>query len=209
MNFFIHLYFLTEFEIIFYIFYIMPYEKELILKLINFDNVPKYNISFNLDLDKCPKYQERLDTSNHTLWNMCVYYLIAINAILLLLFCRDMLLNYVKFREIPAPSPKYNSGSSLMAFGSANNLSEQKKNDDRGVEMVSLTKRGITEEPKETWFAIYYWKQSVFVAEMCKTVQFIVLVAVFEYLFFKFVVNKYKILDQKTLLCSLAKEIEN
>jgi hypothetical protein len=209
MNFFIHLYFLTEFEILFYIFYIMPYEKELILNLINLDDVPKYNISFNLDLDKCPKYQDRLDTRNHTLWNMCVYYLIAINAILLLLFCRDMLLIYVKFGEIPAPSPKYNSGSSLMAFGSANNLSEQKKNDDRGVEMVSLTKRGITEDTKETWFAIYYCKQSVFVAEMCKTVQFIVLVAVFEYLFFKFVVNKYKILDQKTLLCSLAKEIEN
>ena len=187
----------------------MPYEKELILNLINLDDVPKYNISFNLDLDKCPKYQDRLDTRNHTLWNMCVYYLIAINAILLLLFCRDMLLIYVKFGEIPAPSPKYNSGSSLMAFGSANNLSEQKKNDDRGVEMVSLTKRGITEDPKETWFAIYYCKQSVFVAEMCKTVQFIVLVAVFEYLFFKFVVNKYKILDQKTLLCSLAKKIEN
>lgn len=208
MNFFIHLYFLTEFEILFYIFYIMPYEKELILNLINLDDVPKYNITLNFD--KCPKYQQRLDTSNHKLWNMCVYYLIAINAILLLLFCRDLLLLYVKFGEIPAPSPKYNSGSSLMAFGSANNLSEQKKNDDRGIEMSSLTKRVVvTEEPKETWFAIYYWKQSVFLAEMCKMVQFIVLVAVFEYLFFKLIVNKYKILDQKTLLCSLAKKIEN
>ena len=38
-------------------------------------------------------------------------------------------------------------------------------------------------------------------------VQFIVLVAVFEYLFFKLVVNKYKILDQKTLLCNLASEM--
>jgi len=92
-----------------------------------------------------------------------------------------------------------------MAFGSGNNLSEQKKNDDRGIEMVSFVKRG-TEEPRETWFFIYYWKKSVFVAEMCKMVQFIVLVAVFEYLFFKLVVNKYKILDRKTLLCNLAKK---
>jgi hypothetical protein len=29
---------------------------------------------------------------------------------------------------------------------------------------------------------------------------------VFEYLFFKLVVNKYKILDKKTLLCNLAKK---
>jgi hypothetical protein len=217
MHFFIHLYFLTEFEILFYIFYIMPYEKELILDLITFDT-DKYNISFNYnDYSNCPEYQHRLDTSNHKLWNICVYYLIAINAILFLLFCKDFLLNYVKFGETPVPSPKYNSGSSLMAFGSANNLSlsEQKKNDDRGVEMVSLSKRGTgggsggTEEPKETWFLIYYWKQSVFIAEMYKTVQFIILVAVFEYLFFKLIVNKYKILDKKTLLCNLAKKMKN
>ena len=204
MNLFIHLYFLTEFEILFYIFYIMPLEKDLILGLLRFDDVPSYNITVNLS--KCPIYQERLDKSNDKLWNICVYYLIAINAILLLLFCRDLLHTYVKFGENSAPSPKYNSSSSLTAFGSGNNLSEQKKNDDRGIEMVSFVKRG-TEEPRETWFAIYYWKQSVFIMEMCKMVQFIVLVAVFEYLFFKLVVNKYKILDQKTLLCNLANEM--
>jgi hypothetical protein len=204
MNLFIHLYFLTEFEILFYIFYIMPLEKDLILGLLRFDDVPSYNITVNLS--KCPVYQDRLNKSNDKLWNICVYYLIAINAILLLLFCRDLLHTYVKFGENSLPSPKYNSSSSLTSFGSGNNLSEQKKNDDRGIEMVSFVKRG-TEEPRETWFAIYYWKQSVFVMEMCKMVQFIVLVAVFEYLFFKLVVNKYKILDQKTLLCNLANEM--
>jgi hypothetical protein len=182
----------------------MPLEKDLILGLLRFDDVPSYNITVNLS--KCPIYQDRLDKSNDKLWNICVYYLIAINAILLLLFCKDLLHTYVKFGENSLPSPKYNSSSSLTSFGSGNNLSEQKKNDDRGIEMVSFVKRG-TEEPRETWFAIYYWKQSVFVMEMCKMVQFIVLVAVFEYLFFKLVVNKYKILDQKTLLCNLANEM--
>jgi hypothetical protein len=209
MNLFIHLYFLTEFEILFYIFYIMPLEKELILGLLEFDDAPSYTnialINITLNLSKCPEYQSRLDHTNHKLWNMCVYYLIAINSILVLLFCRDLFSNYVKYGENVASSPKCNAGSSLMAFGSANNLSEQKKNDDRGIEMVSFVKRG-TEEPRETWFVIYYWKKSVFVAEMCKIVQFIILVAVFEYLFFKLVVNKYKILDKKTLLCNLAKK---
>ena len=206
MNLFIHIYFLTEFEILFYIFYIMPLEKDLILGLLQFDEVPNYNIT--VSLDKCPKFQDRLDQNNNKLWNMCVYYLIAINAILFLLFCRDLLNTYVKFGENLAPSPKYNSSSSLTSFGSGNNLSEQKKNDDRGIEMVSFVKRG-TEEPKETWFVIYYWRKSVFIMEMCKMMQFIILVAVFEYLFFKLVVNKYKILDQKTLLCNLVKEQES
>jgi hypothetical protein len=93
-----------------------------------------------------------------------------------------------------------------MAFGSGNNLFEQKKNDDREIEMRPFTKRVVEEEPRETQFVVYYWKKSVFFAEFCKTVQFIILVAVFEYLFFKTVVNKYKILDQKTLLCDLVRE---
>ena len=209
---FIHLYFLSEFEILFYIFYIMPYEKDLILDLLSLDDVPKYNfsgLSFGISLNKCPEYQNRLDRSNHKLWNMCVYYLIAINAILFLLFCRDLLQNYVKFGEtlnVVRMSPKYNAGSSLMAFGSGNNLFEQKKNDDREIEMRPLSKKVLEEEPRETWFVVYYWKKSVFFAEFCKTVQFIILVAIFEYLFFKTVVNKYKILDQKTLLCDLVRE---
>jgi len=209
---FIHLYFLSGFEILFYIFYIMPYEKELILNLISLDNIiPNYNTTLDLDLDlsNCPKYQERLDRSNHKLWNMCLYYLIAINVILCLLFCRDLLQNYVKFGETMnvRMSPKYNSGSSLVAFGSGNNLFEQKKNDDREIEMRPFTPRSsVEEEQRETRFVVYYWKKSVFFAEICKTVQFIILVAVFEYLFFKMVVNKYKILDKKTLLCDLLRE---
>jgi len=208
---FIHLYFLSEFEILFYIFYIMPYEKELILNLISLDNIiPNYNTTLDLDLSNCSKYQERLDRSNHKLWNICFYYLVAINAILFLLFCRDLLQNYVKFGETMnvRMSPKYNGGSSLIAFGSGNNLFEQKKNDDREIEMRPFTPRiSVEEEQRETRFVVYYWKKSVFFAEFCKTVQFIILVAVFEYLFFKTVVNKYKILDQKTLICDLVREL--
>lgn len=215
---FIHLYFLSEFEILFYIFYIMPYEKELILNLISLDNIPNYNNTLldnnSLDFSNCSKYQDRLDQSNQKLWNMCVYYLIAINAIFVLLFCRDLLQNYVRFGEMSqAASPKYNDGSSLMAFGSGNNLFEQKKNDDREIEMLPFTKRGLTvggltveEEPNEKRFVVYYWKKSVFFAEFCKTMQFIILVGIFEYLFFKTVVNKYKIMDKKTLLCDLLRE---
>ena len=206
MNLFIHLYFLTEFEILFYIFYIMPYEKELILNLVKPpDDIP-YNISINQN--ECDKYQHRLDKSNNRLWQMCVYYLITINAILFLLFCRDMLQKYMELSN-QVLSPKFNAASSLMAFGSGNNLCEHKKNDDTGIELQPLSKDVVEETPRETWFVVYYWKKSVFIADFCKTVQFILLVAIFEYLFFKMVVNKYKILDRKTLLCNVVKELRS
>jgi len=207
MNLFIHLYFLTEFEILFYIFYIMPYEKELILELVKPpDDIPYYTISINQN--ECDKYQHRLDKSNHRLWQMCVYYLITINVILFLLFCRDMLQKYMELSN-QVLSPKFNAASSLMAFGSGNNLCEHKKNDDTGIELQPLSKDVVEETPRETWFVVYYWKKSAFIADFCKTVQFILLVAIFEYLFFKMVVNKYKILDRKTLLCNVVKELRS
>ena len=205
MNLFIHLYFLTEFEILFYIFYIMPYEKELILDLVKPPaDIPDYNISINQN--QCDKYQHRLDKSNNRLWQMCVYYLITINVILFLLFCRDMLQKYMELSN-QVLSPKFNAASSLMAFGSGNNLCEHKKNDDTGIELQPLSKDVVEETPRETWFVVYYWKKSAFIADFCKTVQFILLVAIFEYLFFKMVVNKYKILDRKTLLCNVVNEL--
>ena len=207
MNLFIHLYFLTEFEILFYIFYIMPYEKELILDLVKPPaDIPYYTISINQN--QCDKYQHRLDKSNHRLWQMCVYYLITINVILFLLFCRDMLQKYMELSN-QVLSPKFNAASSLMAFGSGNNLCEHKKNDDTGIELQPLSKDVVEETPRETWFVVYYWKKSAFIADFCKTVQFILLVAIFEYLFFKIVVNKYKILDRKTLLCNVVKELRS
>lgn len=205
MNLFIHLYFLTEFEILFYIFYIMPYEKELILDLVKPpDDIPYYNISINQN--QCDIYQHRLDKSNNRLWQMCVYYLITINAILFLLFCRDLLMKYMELSN-QVLSPKFNAASSLMAFGSGNNLCEHKKNDDTGIELQPLPQKVVEETPRETWFIVYYWKKSAFIADFCKTVQFILLVAIFEYFFFKFVVNKYKILDRKTLLCNVVNEL--
>jgi hypothetical protein len=184
----------------------MPYEKELILNLVKPpDDIP-YNISINQN--ECDKYQHRLDKSNNRLWQMCVYYLITINVILFLLFCRDMLQKYMELSN-QVLSPKFNAASSLMAFGSGNNLCEHKKNDDTGIELQPLSKDVVEETPRETWFVVYYWKKSAFIADFCKTVQFILLVAIFEYLFFKMVVNKYKILDRKTLLCNVVNELRS
>lgn len=56
---------------------------------------------------------------------------------------------------------------------------------------------------KNTSFTTYYWEKSDFIAATCKIMQFIVLIGVFEYLFFTLIINKYKVVSGKMLLCKL------
>ena len=93
---FLHLYFLTLFEVIFYIYYVMPYEKKIIYDL--FDSLdikrilPNYNHTYTYtyldiiyDKKKCDGYQNKLDDSNTKLFNNCIVYIIIINILLLLI----------------------------------------------------------------------------------------------------------------------------
>jgi hypothetical protein len=101
----------------------MPYEKKMILKLFDFNEVnmiSTYNISYN-DNGSCLHDQRRLDKYNQKLWQMCLYYIIAINVIMFLAFCNDLVQTYTQFNE-STKAKQYNSSSSLMSFGSANNL---------------------------------------------------------------------------------------
>ena len=103
---FLHLYFLTEFEVIFYIYYIMPYEKLLIYNLFDSndlsDILPSYNKTlFDLyfqtpnkyDTKKCNEYENRLDNYNNKLFDYCIYYLILIKIYQHFLNVYDRLLN--------------------------------------------------------------------------------------------------------------------
>ena len=67
---FIHLYFLTVFEVIFYIYYIMPYEKSIFKHLFDDDisMLPKLNTTNYISDSKCSKYQNKLDTENTDLF---------------------------------------------------------------------------------------------------------------------------------------------
>ena len=56
---------------------------------------------------------------------------------------------------------------------------------------------------KNTSFGLYYWNKSDFLLASCKTVQFIILIGIFEYLFFSIIVNKYKVVSAKLLMCKL------
>ena len=86
-------------------------------------------------------------------------------------------------------------------------MADYKKNDD--TEKPKLEIATITLEHVEDIFFIYYWKYSDFLVEINKTIQFIILVGIFEYIFFKSVVNKYKIVNSKTLMCKMLDELND
>jgi hypothetical protein len=200
---FIHLYFLIEFEILFYLYYIMPYEKALIYRL--FD-VSKYTdiqnktfvVNYIEDELDCVKNQQRLDKYNYKLWIQCIAFLGALNAILAGVFARDV----IRMRQQYAGTlSQHNSRTALVE-------SDYKKNDDTDIEMVSLgsptsiPRSGITQDS----FVPYYWNNSKFVKNTGKTVRFMILVGIFEYAFFTLIVDKYKIVNTTTLLCKMAEE---
>ena len=231
---FIHLYFFTEFEVLFYIYYILPYEKQLVYKLFSIDKMFEDDAiitlfdNMNTDTDKynkqCGLEQDHLDKSNEKLWTYCFIYIISINILLFLSFIKDLAITYNGFYYYKDKKDTiYNSKSSLVAFGSINNLTSNYKKTDNAhtpfeIEPIDLELNlDLNLERSESpmrckdisynSFALYYWNKSEFLMASYKTIQFVILIGIFEYLFFIFIVNKYKIVNAKILLCKLIQKI--
>ena len=210
-NIFVHLYFVIVFEIFFYLYYIMPYEKTLIYNLFDisdYTNIKNKSVLIYYIEDQlnCRKSQKRLDNFNDKLWVQCMAFVGILNAILFVIFMRDIVLVRKQY-QIAFISP-HNSRTTLVE-------SDYKKNDDVDIEMgpsegafgplvQEVTRPGIGNES----FILYYWKNSKFVKNMGKTVRFIILVGIFEYAFFTLIIDKYKIVNTTTLLCKMAHKSE-
>jgi hypothetical protein len=190
----------------------MPYEKSVFKRVIK-DMVKDVKNWVNDDIfidlsytSQCADYQTELDDANDELWNYCVIYLGVINAVLAIVFIHDVWKNH-RFYAV-GTTPRHNSKSNLIAFGSNPNFTEvpknlemtTKKNDD----VVGLKSSSIevqTKDDNSIPFHVYYWRNSGFVAEFIKTAEFIVLIGLFEYFFFISIVDKFKIANSKTLMC--------
>jgi len=220
---FLHLYFISEFEIFFYIYYVMPYENEIIYNLFNQKDITSYISCYNnvyietyYNEKKCHQYQDKLDNYNVKLINNCIIYIIIINILFFLLTSFDLYQNYCSFINLSI-SPKnqmYNTNSSLMSFRSSQNMtSDYKKNDDTGIELqyinTNFDKKDnvieIKSDSKE-FFIVYYYKNSKIIKETKKLIQFILLVGIFEYIFFKYIINKYKVANLDTVICEIIEE---
>jgi hypothetical protein len=204
---FVHLYFLIVFEIFFYLYYIMPYEKALIYNLFDisdYTNIKNKSVLIYYIEDQlnCRKSQKRIDDFNDKLWVQCMAFVGILNAILFVIFMRDIVLVRKQYRT--AFMSPHNSRTTLVE-------ADYKKNDDVDIEMGPLEVEGIEETEvgpniRQESFILYYWKNSKFVKNTGKTVRFIILVGIFEYAFFTLIINKYKIVNTTTLLCKMVHE---
>lgn len=227
---FIHLYFFTIFEVLFYIYYILPYEKSIFKHIFDdeISSIPKINITTltsisnsYISINKCSEYQNNLDNDNKYIYDYCFIYIYSITSVFIIMFFRDIWKNYSNYNSITIPkpilpSPKYDSKSSIISFGSFQNLKDYKKNDDKesSISMIEIPKNNNENKNNSNnsiienqTFIIYYWNNSGFIAELIKTIEFIIFVGIFEYIFFVYIVNKFKIANSKTIFCNIYKKI--
>lgn len=218
---FLHLYFISEFEIFFYIYYVMPYENQIIYNLFEKKDMSTYIYCCNnvyidalYNRQKCDNYQDKLDNYNVKLINNCIFYIIIINVLFFLLIIHDLYQNYKLFCDISI-SPKnqlYNTNSSLMSFRSSQNIANDYKKNDDNIELQHINtnfdkKDNIIEIKNDNneLFIVYYYKNSKIIKEAKKLVQFILIVGIFEYVFFKMIINKYKVANIDTVICEILK----
>ncbi len=206
---FVHLYFLIIFEIFFYLYYIMPYEKALIYNLFDISDYTDIKnksvlIYYIEDQLNCRKSQKRIDDFNDKLWVQCMAFVGILNAILFVIIIRDIVLVRKQYQTAFCTMSPHNSRTTLVE-------SDYKKNDDVDIEMGPALGSEETEvgpNIRQESFILYYWKNSKFVKNTGKTVRFIILVGIFEYAFFTLIINKYKIVNTTTLLCKMVHKSE-
>ena len=200
---FLHIYFFTEFEIFFYFYYILPYEKQVVYDMFTKNKLLQYYddeifIHSNISSieNQCAAEDERINANHDELWSYCCAYVIFINTTLFLVFVRDFIKCYRSFALLP----RTDSTRVLTSV----ETNHKKTDSDFDFEMVDLEAAPTpTTVVVVVPFTLYYWENSEFVAATCKIIQFIVLIGVFEYLFFSFIINKYKIISGKMVLCKL------
>jgi hypothetical protein len=201
----------------------MPYEKTLIYDLFDITKYTKNIQNYSLIEEliehqlQCDAGQKRIDKYNHTLWLKCMWFIGILTAILVALFVRDGWRTWKLYLVLSGGCgtiTKHNSRTQLVE----NEYVEQ--NSPKAVNKSSPKNiafdQGFTPRHKKNddvvnpdivivtdTFVIYYWKNSKFVKNMGKTIRFIILVGIFEYAFFTLIVNKYKIVNTKTLLCKM------
>lgn len=218
---FIHLYFISEFEVLFYLYYIFPYEKRMVYNLFTINDIP-YNYNTTLinniyEKYNCQSYFNEMNNNNDKLFNYCFYYLISINILLFLIIIYDMYYLHLKYSEIIVIQD--NNDGKLIEITNRNsdelnisNINIKDSNNDipsiidsnENLVKMQTMNSNIIVNNKDS-FIKYYLVNSKVVNEIKKLLQFILLIGAFEYLFFSYIVNEFKIANTHSIVCNIIK----
>lgn len=266
----LHFYFITSFEVLFYLYYILPYERNLIYDLFDVDKATAefdlgdttttYNVtnstSWLYETNHCRNNARRMKEANDILYGYCNDYLVSINVIVLIILFGDV---YIMYHQRPTdnnnhttnkpntfvspPSPTKTPISALKS----NSLSfmgyetvQEHEHQHTIIELTELTNRqknqteddiicepidleapnqinnNASEETNKkippsmisifaiiSPFSTYYLKNSQFIQEFNSSMGFIVIIGLFEYIFFTQIVNQFKVFNLREFLCDL------
>ena len=214
---FIHLYFISEFEVLFYIYYILPYETRMINNLFVINNLPYYLNSTSTthiyNYYNCQNSLIAIEKFNEHLFVICYYYLLGINILFLFIIIYDIYSMHNEYKSIL--TKKYTSASSLIEYSNSELKNIELKNielknidsNKNGIDkQISANLEEITQTTNNEKFICYYMKKSQIINEIKKLLQFLIFIGIFEYVFFIYIINKFKIANSKTILCNIIKE---
>jgi hypothetical protein len=228
LYYFIHFYLLTIFEIIFFIYYVVVFEKmyfnNLLRQFINdiLTNtklnellpiiIPFVNNIFILD-HNCGYYNNLLTVHNNELLLKCIYYEVAVSGIMLIIFIYDIYINHSLFKKINYAINDNNNTNLVIKIINDNDINPLQSNcdnilvNDNGDDFTGETV--VIHIQKRPYFICYYYTNSKLVRETYRSMNFIILIGIFEYNFFNIIVNKYIITNKDLIICNVIDGIYN
>lgn len=215
LYFYLHFYFVTLFEILFYVYYIFPYENTLFYQLI-YSSFSKYitdgndiykeiineavgNSTMTEYYNKCQNEMDKIYYYDEQLFMICKIYIGVTSATFLLVIIYDISRTKGEYN-------KYIDNIVTLDGENVNNFIQMNSNLEEPEKTVIIFKE---EKPNKTSHARFYFKNSSLVKEFIRTSELILLIGIFEYLFFNFIIKKIKITDMQIILCKIVKTIDS
>jgi hypothetical protein len=113
----------------------------------------------------------------------------------------------VELQVINIETPHIKDFNNTILYNDKDNDKDKDNDNDKDKYINNEFKIQHIRIKNDDFFILYYYKNSELIKEICKLIQFIILVGIFEYVFFITIVNKYKIANIDTILCNILSKI--
>lgn len=229
LYYFLHFYIVTVFEILFYIYYIFPYENLLFYKLF-YSYIDKYLHAINNEqlhnivntmitnatmteyYENCERDIDRIYYYDEKIFMTCKIYILCIHLVFLCIFAYELHFMYTRYVDNGEPTIEHSihREKNIMSEINSQFLCDEKNegNDEISLTLENKKQEGQHVAQHKSRFFVYYYQHSSFLKEFVRTAKFILLIGVFEYLFFTDIIKKVKIVDMNIIVCKVVKSID-